>query len=170
MSPVLDDSCESSNHDVLTCPYRSYVDATCASMEKKINELTDKMIENMKVRIAEYSQWFNQSRENCNEFDSSLGSPKLGVSLYDDFEPSYSARPSSNEEMPLPSLDQENSFLPSLSEDPTPYTSSPKDVTEDVLVFAQLPTTLNDSFEFEEGDECGNPSELDLSVTLSIMR
>ena len=28
------------------------------------------------------------------------------------------------------------------------------------------PTTLNDSFEFEEGDECGNPSELDLSITI----
>ena len=37
------------------------------------------------------------------------------------------------------------------------------DVTEDVLVSTDPPTTLNDSLEFEEDDECGNPSELDLS-------
>jgi len=39
-------------HDTCNCPYYAYDDATCASVEKKINELTDKMIENMKVRIA----------------------------------------------------------------------------------------------------------------------
>jgi len=50
-------------------------------VEKKINELTDKMIENIKVRVAEYSQYFNQSRENCNEPDSSLGTSKPKVSL-----------------------------------------------------------------------------------------
>jgi len=54
----------------------------------------------------------------------------------------------------------------SLSPALAPHTSSPTDVIEDVLVFADPPTTLNDSFEFEEGDECGNPSELDLSVTI----
>jgi len=30
------------------------------------------MIEDLKVRIVEYSQYFNQSKENCNESDSSL--------------------------------------------------------------------------------------------------
>ena len=39
--------------------------------------MTDKIIENMK------------ERENCNETDSSLGSPELEVSLYNDFDPSY---------------------------------------------------------------------------------
>jgi len=74
-------------------------------VEKKINELTHKMIENLKVRIAEYSQCFKQSREICNEPDSSLGSLKPEVSLYDDFELSYYAGPNLNEEMLLPSLD-----------------------------------------------------------------
>jgi len=64
MSPMLCDYYESSYHDVLTCPFHAYVDATYASVEKQINELTDKMIENMKVRIAEHSQCFKQSREN----------------------------------------------------------------------------------------------------------
>ena len=115
MSPVLDDSCESSNHDVLTCPCRTYIDGTCASVKKKINELTDKMIENMKVRISEYSQCFNQSRENCNERDYSLESPKSEVSLYDDFEPSYLARPNFTNDMPLTSVEHKGDFLPSLS-------------------------------------------------------
>jgi len=44
--------------------------------------------------------------------------------------------------------------------------SSPTDVIEDVLVSADPPTTLINSFEFEEGDECGNPNELDLSITI----
>jgi len=48
-----------------------------------INDMIDKMIENIKVRIAEYSQCFNQSRKNCNEPDSNLGYPKPEVSLYD---------------------------------------------------------------------------------------
>jgi len=34
-----------------------------------------------------------------------LGSPKPEVSRYDDFKPSYLARPSLNEDMPLPSLE-----------------------------------------------------------------
>jgi len=117
MSLVLCDYCESSDHDVLTCPFRAYIDATCASVEKKINELTDKMIENMKVRIAEYSQCFNQSRENSNEPDSSLGSSKPEVSLYDDFESSYLTRLDMNNDMPLPSVEYEGGFLTSLSQD-----------------------------------------------------
>ena len=52
---MLCDCCGSSNHDVHTCPYRAYVDATYASAEKKMNELTDKMLETMKVRITKYS-------------------------------------------------------------------------------------------------------------------
>ena len=120
MSPVLCDYCESSNHDILTCPYHAYVDATCASVEKKINELTDKMIENIKVRIAEYSQCFNQSRENYNAPNSSLGSPKSEVSLYDDFEPSYLARPNLNNDMSLPSLEQESDLHLSLFRDLAP--------------------------------------------------
>jgi len=106
VSPVLCNYCDSSDHDTCNCPYRAYVDATCVSVEKEINELTDKMIENMKVRIAEYSQYFSQSRENYSGPDSSLGSPKPRVSLYDDFETAYPARPNLNEEMPLLSLDQ----------------------------------------------------------------
>jgi len=54
----------------------------------------------------------------------------------------------------------------SLSPVLAPEFSSPTDVIKDVLVSADPPTTLNDSFKFEEGDECGNPSELDLSVTI----
>jgi len=128
MSPMLCEYCESSNHDVLTCPFHPYIDAICASAEKKINELTDKMIKNLKVRIAEYSQCFSQSRENYSEPGSSLGYPKLGVSLYDDFEPSYSARPPLNEEMPLPSLDLEGDFPLSLSPVLAPEFNSPTDV------------------------------------------
>ena len=81
------------------------MDATCANIEKKINELSDKMIENMKARITEYSQCFNHSRENYNEPDSSLGSPKSKVILYDDFEPSYLTRPNLNKDMPSLSLE-----------------------------------------------------------------
>ena len=53
------------------------------------------MIETTREKIAEYSYRFNQSREDYNfhELDSSLGSPKLGVGCYDDFEPSYLVRP-----------------------------------------------------------------------------
>ena len=58
-----------------------------------INELTDKMVETMKERIAEYSQCYTQSRENCGDLDSSLGFPNPNVSFYDDFDPSYSAKP-----------------------------------------------------------------------------
>jgi len=111
---VLCDYCQSSDHDVLTCPFRIYIDATCASVEKKIKKLTDKIIENIKVRIAEYSQCFHQSKENCNESDSSLGSPTPEVSFYDDFESSYLAQPDLNNDIPLPSVEQEGDFLTSL--------------------------------------------------------
>ena len=88
MPPVLCDYCESPSHDVSTCPYR----ATCARLEKKIDDMTDQMIklddrtdqfiETMKLRIAEYSQCFNQNRGTSREIDSSLGSPKSEISLY----------------------------------------------------------------------------------------
>ena len=105
MSSVLCEYCDSYDHDACYCPYYAYVDATYVSVEKKINVLTDKMIENIKVRIAEYSKCFNQSRENCNEPDSSLGSPKFEVNIYDDFKPPYLARPDLNNDMPLPSVE-----------------------------------------------------------------
>ena len=149
---MLCDYCESSNHDVLTCLFCPYIDAISTSVEKK-KELTDKMTENLKLRIAEYSQCFSQSRENYCEPDSNLGSPKPGVSLSDDFKPSYSAKPPLNEEMPLPSLDLESDFPLSLPPTLAPEFSSPTDVIEDVPVSANPPTTLNDSFDFEEGDE-----------------
>ena len=68
--------------------------------------MADKMIENMKKRIAEYFLYFSYSSEDINlqEPDSSLGSSKPEVSLYDDFEPPYLARPNLDNNMPLPSL------------------------------------------------------------------
>ena len=59
MLPVLCDYCESSNHDARTCPFRDYAHATCASFEKKINEMTDQMIETMKARITTCSPCSN---------------------------------------------------------------------------------------------------------------
>jgi len=105
MPSFLCDYCESIDHDAHTCPY-AYVDASCASFEKKINELTDQMVETMKKRIAEYSQCFSQNRETYCEIDASL-SPKPDISLYDNFEPSYSCRPNLNEHMPLLNLTRE---------------------------------------------------------------
>jgi len=61
--PVLCDCCESPDHDAYTCPFRVCVDATCVSFQKKINDMTDQMIEIMKVRIAACSSCFNQNRE-----------------------------------------------------------------------------------------------------------
>ena len=45
MPHVLCDYCESPDHDAHICPYHAYVDATCASFEKKINAMIDQMIE-----------------------------------------------------------------------------------------------------------------------------
>jgi len=86
------DYCESSDHAAYTCPYRDF-DANYASMEKRQNALTDKVMEIMNVKITEHSHCFNENREQCNESDSSLGSPKPEVSLSDDFEPCYQSRP-----------------------------------------------------------------------------
>jgi len=152
MPPVLCDYCESPNDDTYTCPYCAYVNATCERFEKKINDMTNQMIETMKARIAACSPCFNQNRETYSELDSSLGSPKADISLYDDFEPSYSARPDLNEDMYLPNLEQERDLSMSLSTDLAPCTSSPKDVTEDILVYIDLSTTLNDFCEFDVGE------------------
>ena len=120
---MLCDYCESPDHNAYICPYREYVDVTCASFEKKINDMTEQMMETMKVRIAEYSHCFDKNRETSSEIDSSLGSSKLDISLYDDFEPSYSARPDLNENMSLPNLEQESDLPASLSTDLAPSTS-----------------------------------------------
>ena len=57
MPAVLCDYCESSNHAAYTCPYRDF-DANYASMEKRLNELTDKVMEIMKAIITEHSHCF----------------------------------------------------------------------------------------------------------------
>ena len=61
--PAVRDYCESSDHNAHTGPYRAYVVVICASLEKKIIEITDQMIETMKARIAACSQCLNQNRE-----------------------------------------------------------------------------------------------------------
>ena len=167
MFPVLCDYCESSNHDACNCLYRDYVDATCASVGKTINYMTDKMTENMKKRIVEYSHYFNHSREDINlhEIDSTLGFPTPKVILYDDFEPSYQFRSNLQDVIPLPSLEQESDLRISLSQDLASHSSSPKDVTEDILIFVDPPAPFNHSCEFEVDEDLGNPSEFDLSIT-----
>ena len=45
---VLCDYYESFDHDVYIRPYRDFIDATCASLGKTINEMIDKMVETMK--------------------------------------------------------------------------------------------------------------------------
>jgi len=108
---------------------------------------------------------FIQNRKTFSEIDSSLGSPKPDIRHYDDFEPSYSARLDSNEHMCLPNLEQESDLPTSLSSDLASLTSSPKDVTEDILVYVDLPTTLNDVYEFEVGERSDTIGELDISIT-----
>ena len=44
---LLCDYCESSYHNICDCPYHDYVDVTCTSVEKTINDMTDKMVETM---------------------------------------------------------------------------------------------------------------------------
>ena len=81
MSPALCDYCESYDHNVHTCPYCEYVDATCTSVAKKINEMTNQMIEIMKARTTACSQCFNQNIETYSKLDFSLGSPRPDISL-----------------------------------------------------------------------------------------
>jgi len=116
------------------CPYCNYVDANCASMKKRVNALANKVLETMNKRIPKYSYCFNQNREQCNESDSSLGSPKPAVSLYDDFEPSYQSRPNLHDDLSLPSLEKESNLPVSLPLDLAPHTTYHMDVIENVLV------------------------------------
>jgi len=84
------------------------VNATPASLGKIINEITDKMAETMKERIIEYSDYFNKNRDDYNEPDSSLESPKPEVSSLDDSEPSYLTMLSLHVDISFPILEQEN--------------------------------------------------------------
>jgi len=163
--PILCNYCESPDHDAYTCPFRAYVDAMCASFEKKINDMTNQMIETMIAGIVACSLCFNQNRETYGEIDSSLESPKPDISLYDDFEPSYSARPDLNENMCLPNLEQESHLPTFISFDLASLTSTPKNVIEDILVYVNLPTTLNDFCEFDVSEQSDAVSELDISIT-----
>ena len=95
----------------------------------------------------------NQNRETHSELDYSLGSSKPNITLYDDFKPSYYAMPDLNEGMHLSSLDQESDFPLSLSPDLAPCISSPKGITDDVLVSIDSPTTPNEFCEFKVGEQ-----------------
>ena len=130
--------------------------------------LANKVLETMNKRIPKYSYCFNQNREQCNESDSSLGSPKPAVSLYDDFEPSYQSRPNLHDVLPLPSLERQSDLPMSLPPNLAPHTSSHTDVTDDVLIYADPPTTLHDSSEFEAGRALESASELDMSIPSAI--
>ena len=60
--PILCDCCESSDYDVCNYPDTNYVDATCVSLGKTMNELTNKIIKTMNEKIVECSHCFKQSR------------------------------------------------------------------------------------------------------------
>jgi len=70
--------------------------------------------------------------------------------------------------MPLCSVEQEGDFLPSPSQDLAPHTSSPTNITEDVLVSANPPAPFHHSREFEEGEDLKSASEVNMSVTPEI--
>ena len=53
----------------------------------------------------------------------------------------------------------------SLSQDLAPHTSSPKDVTEDVLVSSDPPAFFHHSCECEMGEDLESASELNMSIT-----
>jgi len=160
--------CKSSDHDVYNFPYRDYIDATCTSLGKTINELINKMVGTMRERIIEYFPCFNHSRENYNEPNSCLRYPKHKVSLYDDFDPFYLVRPTLHDVMSFASLEQASGPSMSLSPDLAPKPNSHRDVTEDVLVSAYPPTPLNHSCDFEDGEEFENASDLDVSITFEV--
>ena len=131
MSPILCDYCNSSDHNVHNCRYHDYVNATCMSLGKTIDKLTDEIIETMKEKIIEYSHCFNQSMEDSNllEPDSNLGSLEPTVNLYDDFEHSIQVRLDSQNDMPFSSLEEESNHSLSLSLDLALEPSSHKDFT-----------------------------------------
>ena len=70
--------------------------------------------------------------------------------------------------MYLPSLDQESDLHMSLSPELAPRTNSPKGITDNVLVYVDPPTSLNDFCEFVVGEQSNTVSELDISVTPEI--
>jgi len=78
------------------------------------------------------------------------------------------ARPNLNEDMLLPSLEQESSLLTSLSQDLVPRICSPKDVTVDIPVSCDPPAPFNHSCEFEAAEGLENPSKLHMSITSDI--
>ena len=98
----------------------------------------------MKKWITEYSHYLSHSREDTNllKSHSNLGSPKPEVSLYNNFDHSYLARPNFNDDMPLSSLEQRSDLLTFLSQDLAPHASSPKDITDDILISFVPATTL----------------------------
>jgi len=70
--------------------------------------------------------------------------------------------------MPLPSREHESDLPTSLSQDLAPHTSSPKSISDDVLVSANPHTTLNDFCEIQGGEDLERASELDLSITTEV--
>ena len=48
------------------------------------------------------------------------------------------------------------------------HTSSPKDVTDDIFISSNPPTTLNDFYEFQEGEDLKSATELDMRITPDI--
>jgi len=55
-----------------------------------------------------------------------------------------------------------------LSLDLASFTSSPKDVTEDVLAYVDPPAALTHCREFEVGDDLKIPGELDMSTATDV--
>jgi len=105
------------------------VDATYVNLGMTINEMTDKMAETMKERITRYSNYLNHNRDDYNQSDPSLESPKSKVSLFDNFESSCLARPELHSDISFPSLEQESDHSVSLSPNLEPEFTSPRDVT-----------------------------------------
>ena len=74
-----------------------------------------------------------------------------------------------NEDLYLPSLEKENDIPISLLADHAPRTSSPRGITDDVLVSANPPTALNSFCEFDVGEQSNTVGELDISIKLSLV-
>ena len=70
--------------------------------------------------------------------------------------------------MPLPSLEQENDLPMSLSQDLASHTSSPMEVTDDILVPFEPPAPFNNSSEFEVGEDLESRRDLDLNIKSNI--
>ena len=81
------------------------------------------------------------------------------------FQLSYLARLDLYDVISFTSREQESNHYVSLSPNLEPEFSSPRDITKEVLISAELPAPSNNCFEFEEGKEFENTSELDLKIT-----